>query len=146
MATTLLNQYKGQFKDLSYQFANASTMAEALDVLTEKNSEEPITLSRTQEGVVIAAAATKLESFTVTVAGEDSTDDVSGCAAYPESLAEVTRGNTVYLSAVADSDHSFNCWKLNDEVVSYANPYCVTIPKDEDVTSLAYTAVFQKEE
>ena len=137
MATKLLNHYKGMYDGSAVSFCDAETMEEAVKVFSE--STEPVLVQRTGSGVKVVVPDADL-AFKTTV---EDTAYTAGCRAYP-SGGSVTRGQVLFLTAVAAEGYTFAGWYNGEELISSDAEAEVTVASSATVpATLVYEAKFE---
>lgn len=148
---SVFNQYRAMFRDddsgeLKAIYCNASSMSRAIELMYADMEKEPVSISLSYSNILTEAKTETTVSLTTECVDAEGTVIESGCRVYPSSLSNLTRGNTVYLSAVADDDSvlGFSKWTDDGGNEYTDNPLKITIPSNELVTTVSYSAVFEE--
>lgn len=161
----IVNQYKAVYpiENTKFEnediFINATSMEKAVNMITTEKGSEPILISKIHDNVLTEATEETTVSFEIKsyyideTSGEET--EVSKCIAYPTSIPNATRGNTIYLSAPNYSfteeiegeevtvNYTFKKW-LYGEIEYTNNPQIFTIPLDEEISSVGIKAIYTR--
>lgn len=151
----VLNQYKGIFKingtlETESICVNATSMGNAIKMLTLEKGKEPIYVSLNVENILTEyTEETFVDVYTKSVSIDEESGEetlLSDCKIYPVTLLETKRGNSIYFSAPnydgEERTYSFNRWILPNGEESTENPLFAIIPLDESIVDLTYKAVY----
>lgn len=155
----IINQYKTTYPstvntfECDTYFINATSMEKAVEMATLQYGKEPTICTKTQENVLteVTSATTvnfQIKSFYI---DEDTQEEIEvpNCIAYPTTIANATRGTTVYLSAPTyqfeEDDvlrtYTFEKWIYNDTELE--NNIFI-IPLDESITDVIIKAIYTR--
>ena len=162
----VINQYKATYPSTVNNFEsdshyiNATSMEKAVEMATLQYGKEPTICTKIRENVLTEVTSSTTVNFQIKsyYIDEDTQQEieVSKCVAYPTSIPNATRGNTVYLSSpnytfteMINEDeititYTFEKWVIvNEEFTD--NPHEYVIPLDESVTDIIIKAIYTKE-
>lgn len=139
MTVKSLNHYKGLYDGGATTFCDAQTIVEAAELLTNTEGLEPTLLQKVGTGIKVVVPDAAL-AFTTNV---EETAHTAGCRAYP-SGGNVTRGQKLFLSAVAADGYKFIGWYQGDTLLSAEAEAEVVVESIATVpTTIVYEAKFQ---
>ena len=161
----IINQYRAIYPvektyfETSETYINATSMEKAVSMLHTQYGLEPITISKIRDDVLTEITSETSVNFEIKsyYFDEDTQQEIEipNCIAYPTSIPNAVRGNTVYLSApnytfnelIEDEEisvtYTFEKWIYNNEEFT-DNPYVFTIPLDEEITEITIKAIYIK--
>lgn len=161
----IINQYRAIYPvektyfETSETYINATSMEKAVSMLHTQYGSEPITISKIRDDVLTEITSETSVNFEIKsyYFDEDTQQEIEipNCIAYPTSIPNAVRGNTVYLSApnytfnelIEDEEisitYTFEKWIYDNEEFT-DNPYVFTIPLDEGITEITIKAIYIK--
>ena len=161
----IINQYKAVYplENTRFEnedvFINATSMENAVKMITTEKGTEPILISKIHDNVLTepteaTTVAFEIKSYYI--------DDVSGeevvvdkCVAYPTSVPSCTRGSTLYMQTPnytfteevegqeVTVNYTFDKWLYNETEYTN-NPQIFTIPLDEYIQSVTIKAIYTR--
>lgn len=167
----IINQYRAIYPvektyfETSETYVNATSMEKAVSMLNSQYGSEPIIISKIRDNVLTENPETYVNFEIKSYYFDEDTQqeiEIPNCIAYPTSIPNAVRGNTVYLSApnytfnelIEDDDeliedeeisvtYTFEKWIYDNEEFT-DNPYVFTIPLDEEITEITIKAIYIK--
>ena len=137
----VINAYRALTKDEKIVICNATSMENALKLLSV-DYNEPKSIILDKENVLTESVEYSTVDISTMCVDNDG-EILTETKVYPTSLENVTRGNTIYFSNVAQEGYEFDKWILpnGDEVTDEV--LMIKVTNDESITSLEYKCVFK---
>ena len=157
----IINQYKATYPSTINNFEsdsfyiNATSMEKAVEMAKLQYGSEPTICTRVHDNVLTEVTSATTVNFQIKsyYIDEDTQEEIEvpNCVAYPTSIPNTPRGNTVYLSApnyqFEEDDvlrtYTFEKWIYNNEEFT-DNPHEFVIPLDESVTDVIIKAIYTR--
>lgn len=136
-----------QFKNLStFKITHENGMAEAINA---EDAEQAVANTTIADSPVVALLRTAknvktlVEDEPTVITFTSVTESGGGSIATPAS-GTIHVGDAIALKAIAERNYEFDCWKMNDKVISDSAELSYTIPELEEGEELVvFTAVFR---